>query len=402
MSLSKHSYSNPNILFTLYFLMFAAGGIYFTYFLIFLRQSGLTSAQIGIINMSAGVVAFVASTLWGYLSDRTGKAHLLLAFAIAANGAISLLYPLARAFPAFLAIACVFAIFNAAIMTLMDSLALDLLGERRHEYGKYRLGGTFGYISTTLTIGFLFERIGLRWMFPIYFLIMLLYALLAMRLPDSRAGASRSSLPSLKTLGVLLRQPGWGVFLITTFLIWLASSGAISFLGIKLKGMGASDSLVGIVASAAAIFEIPFMLYSGQIMRKLGITRTLWFALIGYIARVSLYTIIPTPEWAIAVNGLNGVSYVLYWNAALQFNNQNAPENLKATAQGILVSTMNLASVASALLTGSLYDTLGANPVYTLLAGICVLAFILFTLGNRSLLFPPKPESQTFPQTDRL
>ncbi len=394
MSISRHSSSSPNILFPLYFLMFAAGGIYFTYFLIFLRQAGLASTQIGVINMSGGVVAFFASTLWGYLSDRTGKARLLLAFAIGANGAISLLYPLAKTFPAFLVIACTFAFFNAAIMTLMDSLALNLLGDRRHEYGKFRLGGTFGYTSTTLTIGFLFERVGLHWMFPAYCIIMVLYALLTLRLPDTSAGASRSALPSLKTLGTLLRQPGWGVFLLTTFLIWLASSGAISFLGIKLKGMGASDSLVGIVASAAAIFEIPFMLYSGNIMRRLGIPRTLWFAIIGYIARVFLYTVIPTPEWAIAVNGLNGVSYVLYWNAALQFNNQNAPENLKATAQGILVSTMNLASVASALLTGGLYDTLGANPVYGLLAGICVLALILFTAGNRKVLFPPKTEPQ--------
>ena len=145
----------------MYFFMYASIGAYFTYIGVYYRSIGLSGTQIGLINMSAGIVAFISSTLWGYLSDRTGRPNRILAFAAMMSALIALLMPISHLYTLLLVLACVYAAFNTAIVTLMDSTTLALLGAAHADYGRYRMGGTLGYIATTLTVGFLFERAGL-------------------------------------------------------------------------------------------------------------------------------------------------------------------------------------------------------------------------------------------------
>ncbi len=366
----------------MYFFMYAAIGIYFTYIAVYFRGAGLSGTQIGLINMTAGIVSFFGSTLWGYLCDRTGRPQWLMAVAAAGAGGIALLIPLGKTFPYFLAIGAVYALFNAAINTLMDSTTLSLLGEKRSEYGRYRVGGTFGYIVTTLTVGFLFERVGLEWMFPAYGLIMALFVLAALRLPHRMVQTTRANRSAGAILN-MIRQPGWLVFALTVFIIWFAGSGAISFVGITLRGMGANDVLIGWVSCSAAVFEIPFMAFNHILLRKLGSRNMLWFSTIGYILRITAYSLIPSPAWGIAANALNGISYAFMWNSSINYANENAPDHLKATAQGLFVSTTALAGVASSITCGWLFDTLGPVGMFRTLAAVCFSATLVFGIWGR-------------------
>ena len=265
----------------------------------------------------------------------------------------------------------------------MDSTTLALLAENKADYGRYRVGGTFGYITTTLTVGFLFERVGLVWMFPTYSLVMVGFIIAALRLPNQPfhfAPANRSG-------GAILRmvaQPGWLIFALTVFIVWFTGSGALGYVGITLRGMGANDSLIGLVACSAAVFEIPFMIYNRTFLRKLGSRNMLWISTMGYVLRIFCYSLIPAPAWGMAVNAMNGISYAFLWNASIQFANENAPDHLKATAQGLFVSTTALAGVASAITGGWLFDTLGPTGMFRVFAAVCVSAVVLFGIWGRT------------------
>ena len=118
-------------------------------------------------------------------------------------------------------------------------------------------------------------------------------------------------------------------------------------------------------------------------MRRMGMRNMLWVSMFAYTIRVGLYSIMPHPAWAIGINLLNGPSYVFFWNSAVNYANQMAPESLKATAQGLFQATTNLASMVGALLCGWLFDLTGPSGLFRVLTVCCLAAFLIFSLSQR-------------------
>ena len=156
----------------LYFFNFAAVGVFFTFINVYYKSIGLTGTQIGLINTVGPLIGVFSTTLWGMLSDRLGKTRLLVA--IAAFGIVSSALALSAAdtFLWILIAAGSLALFNSALVPLVDSTAMSVLGEHRERYGSLRVWGSVGFILTSSTIGFLFERMGMHILFFVYAWVM--------------------------------------------------------------------------------------------------------------------------------------------------------------------------------------------------------------------------------------
>jgi MFS transporter, PPP family, 3-phenylpropionic acid transporter len=375
------------VLWLLFFFQFAAIGVYFTYLNVYYREAGLSGTQIGLINMTTALIGVGSAVLWGYISDRTGKNRLLIAGGAMGALITAQFIPYVSAFPAFMVLASISALLGSSAATLVDSTTLALLGENREDYGRYRLGGTIGYILTTLTAGFLFDYTGLRMMFPAYAVIMTGFALVALLLPDVAVKAGKKAQGEF---GLMIRRPSWILFTVCIFLCWIATNASIMFLGVVLQSMGANQSLIGIAVTVGAIIEIPFMAYSGRMLRRFGPVRLLMVAMLLMVARYSLLGMMRVPEWAIAINMLNGPAFVMFWNSAVTYANKMAPKGMAGTAQGFLNSTMALAGVVSSLLTGVLFDRIGPNGLFIVMASFCLVGLVLFAAGNlRKTVEPP-------------
>jgi MFS transporter, PPP family, 3-phenylpropionic acid transporter len=367
------------VLWLLSFFQFACVGVYFTFINVYYHEAGLTGTQIGLIIMSAGLVAVVASVFWGNLSDRIGSSRHLLA--IGGVGALiaAQFIPLVDTFIGFLLLACVVSFMFTSPMTLVDSTILSLLGDRREDYGRYRLGGTIGFIITGFASGFLFERFGLSLMFPVYGFILLSLAFTALQLPKVKLQRER---PKREEIAKMVGRSDWRLFLGSIFLIWITTNAAIMFLPVVMSSMGAAQSLIGIAATVGAFIEIPFMLYSGAFLRRFGPQRLLIVAMGLMIVRYFLLAWMPVPAWAVAINLINGPAWVFLWNSSVTYANRMAGPSLAGTAQGLLVSTTGLAAVASSLLSGWLLDYLGPSGLFIVMAFITITALILFTAGT--------------------
>lgn len=363
----------------LYFFQFAGVGIFFTFINIFLHDAGLSGTQIGVINMLSALSGMLGATLWGYLSDRTGQTRLILMTGALCTAVVAQLYPLAHSFPGFVIFSSLFGFFNAAVSTLVDSLTLALLGSHREDYGRYRIGGSLGYILATFLSGLIFERTGLSILFPVYGLSGLALAIAAFALPSRSIQRETQHTGSI---AAMIRMPAWQTVVICVFLIWLAMSGSGNFLNIAIRNVGGTDSLVGLVFMFSAVVEMPFQIYFGALVRRFGARRLSWIATFGFIVRFFLYSRMGPPGWAMAGSAFAGPSFVLFWNSTINQANRMAPPELAATAQGLIVSTTSLGSVVGALLSGWLYDQLGASGMFLVLAGSCGLAFLISTFSR--------------------
>lgn len=363
----------------LYFLFFAGIGAYWTFINVYYNSIGLTGTEIGLVNTLAPLVAIFAATLWGVVNDRLGNPRLLLLIAAPGNVVASLLLSTAHSFGAILVFAGVLAFFNSAIPPLMDNTTLRLLGDRRGQYGQYRVAGSFGYIITTLVVGWFFGLAGLRMLFPVYAAIMVVFALVSSRLPSMSIRMSGSLWSGL---GQMVRQPTWLLFAVSAMLLWISNNGTMNFIGITVKTMHGSDFLVGLVSMMSAVAEIPILLTGERLLRKLGHTRLLVTSFITFTIRGALLAMMPAPEWAAVISLLGGLSFALFWTSAVVYANESAPAHLKSTAQGLLFSILNIANMAGALFSGWLFDELGFRGLFWGLAAISFSGLVVFSAGR--------------------
>lgn len=367
-------------LWMLFFLLYASIGVSFTFINVYYASIGLTGTQIGLLSTIGALTSMVGAALWGYLSDRTGQARWIMAIGGFLAGGLFFLTPLMRTFTALVILTIGIGIFASSAFTLIDALTLTLLGEHRGQYGRYRLGGSLGYILTASLGGFIYQRLGLTLIFPIYLFIMVLFGIISLRLPVIHLPSSSQQKASLKGM---VTQPAWLLFMFCVFLVWTASAGFLNFLGVTIQDMGGASSLIGLAGTIAAITEIPFMYYSGWFLQRLGVTRMLWISMAFYTLRLGLYSIMPSPYWVLGINMMNGPTYVFFWNSAISYAFQLAPAEYKATAQGFFVAVTNLSAMVGALLSGWLYDTSGPAGMFRVLGLFCLAAFTLFAF-NRS------------------
>jgi MFS family permease len=114
--------------------------------------------------------------------------------------------------------------------------------------------------------------------------------------------------------------------------------------------------------------------------------------LLAFAMRMLLYGLMPAPEWAAAISLVAGTGFGLYSIAVVNYANELAPANLKATSQGLVVALTSLSGIAGAPLSGFLFDRVGPSNMFLVLAGLCFLALLFFAAGR--LLINRQPAAQ--------
>ncbi len=359
----------------LYFFVFAALGAFFPYINVYYRSIGLSGTQIGLIGSLAPLVGMIASPLWGLFSDRFGVTRPLLMLAVAGAILSALGLSAAPTFVWLLPIVAVYAFFANPIMPLLDSTTLELLQGRRERYGRQRLWGSLGFVITSWSFGYVLERMGLYLLFYGYVALMSVVLAVAIWLPAQRI---RLSGPLRSGLARLVRQRTWLLFSASLIVLGIANSGMHSFLNIYVKELGGGEELIGSMWGMAALTEVPVMFLAAPIIAQIGIRRTMRIAYVLYAVRWLLYGVMPAPQWAVPINLLHGVTFGALWVAGVAYADALAPDELKATAQGLFSATLySISGVIGAPISGLLFDTIGPAALFRVYAVLGIIALML-------------------------
>jgi MFS transporter, PPP family, 3-phenylpropionic acid transporter len=366
----------------LYFFFFGGMGVFFSYINVYYLSIGLSGVQIGVLGTINPLVGVFSSILWGMASDRFGRPRLLFALTAAgALGAVSVLGGV-RIFAILVPVVIWMSLFSSPMPALMDSTTFRLLGNRPERFGRYRMFGTMGFILTSATSGFLFEKVGLQALFPAYGLTLVFFLLTSFALPNTPIHLRTSPLDGL---GQLVRHPSWALFAGSILVLWVAASGAVSFIGVAIKDLGGSDRLIGLNWTVAASLELPMMWFSAALLRRFGAKTLITVGFLGYFVRIIGLGIIPAAEYVLLVNAVHVFSYVPILIGAAAYANELAPAELKATSQGLLFAVYSMGAVFGSLLSGWLYDQLGVQGMFRTMAMLALAGFFLFVLGRLAL-----------------
>jgi PPP family 3-phenylpropionic acid transporter len=372
--------ARPGALF--YLAFYGAHAAYIPFLSVFYAQRGLSGSEIGLLAAVGPLVALVGAPGLAALADRRGWQGPMLRLGLAGTALCLLFMPLPDSFAGLLLVVGGLALAGSPLMSIADGLIAQMATRRNLNYGQMRLWGSVSWVVLPALGGALWQQMGLGLMFLLASLLFLATIPLVQLFDQEQPRVAQAAAP----------RPGAGngrmrVVLAGSFALGLGMSMTVTFAAIYLDRLG-GQVLVGLFTGAAALSELPVMLWSERIMRRLGGPRTL---LLGYALMGGAFlglAVFTQPALLLAAGLVRGLGFGLLVPTTVRLIAGWAPAGRVATYQGWLNAGLwGLAPLIAGPLGGVIYDTAGPAAVFLVAAGAATVAGLVLALARAAGVF---------------
>jgi PPP family 3-phenylpropionic acid transporter len=353
--------------------------VYGTFIPIYFLDVGFTQTQIGTLLSLGPLVAILAQPIWGSLSDRSKTKNRILKIMIGGCGLVALLYPISDNFSYLLIMICVFTMFQASVFALTDTITLEVLDRQRSgSYGMIRLGGTIGFAIMSIVFGIIAKN-HIGSLFWVYSVIMLISFLLILRFPVIEGHQSQGR---KMRIWVLLKNRKLMMYLAINFVLQITLGYYYAFFPIYFREMGGDNVLLGWSMVVSSLSEIPFLLLSGKIFKRVKISYILLGAAFATTVRWYLFSSIENPYWVLPVQLLHGLIFIVLSVTMATIINKEVPMELKASGQtfnGLL--SLGVARIIGSFFGGIASEHIGMHKVFlynSIVSLVCLAVFAVF------------------------
>ncbi|HUR16341.1 MAG TPA: MFS transporter [Candidatus Limnocylindrales bacterium] len=341
--------------------VFSAVGASAPFLPVYYQSLGLSLDAIGLLAAVAALTALFAAPAWGVVSDRLRSRYVLLVACLGA--AISSVLLGLAVEPVVVALcAILYWLWFAGVPPLLDAQALEAVGEDHFQYSRLRVWGSAAFIVSTLVVGALIERAGLRSLFVVFVGALMLTGLVALRLSTTHA---RPSMPRLSGLRAVLGNRTAVTFIGIALLTWSASTAVNGFLSIYMIEIGTPGTVIGFAWALGAGVEIPLMIAFPQLARRFGLETLVVAGAAFLLLRVLALLLVHDPLLVAATMTLHGAGFALLLVGGVTYVARHAPSGAEATAQGLLSGvTIGLSQAVGPLFGGALAGVVGLPTMF--------------------------------------
>jgi PPP family 3-phenylpropionic acid transporter len=371
-----------------YFFMFQAVGVAMAYMPAHLRSLGFSGPQISMALAAAPLLSLAVPLLWAWLADRTQRHDRVLQ--VVAGGAWLGFTPLvfargaaARAFTVVMIGYLAYALFYVGMGGLADALAVARV-RAGAVYGRLRGWGSVGFICSVLVVGLLIQLTGADLagaLVPAAMWFGLGGAFLAaLQVGGTGEPAAR---PRFAEVRALLRQPELRLLLLAGGLHWMCMAPYNVFLGVFLRDLGLRPVSWGLAYAAGVTAEMTVLLLFQRLHLRFSLGRLLAAAFAASAVRWLGTSVARAPAALILLQLFHGLTFGLFWSAAIELVAALVPAPLRATGNALLVMAINAGGAIGNLGTGVLYDATGPRTLFLMAAAgeILPLALVLRARG---------------------
>jgi PPP family 3-phenylpropionic acid transporter len=365
--------------------IYMGNAVYGTFIPVYLHSVKFTPEQIGTLLSLGPMVAMLGQPVWGALGDRAKTKNGVLRCLLIGSGVSILFFPVSDRFLYLLVLICVFAFFQTSIFAISDAITLEELD--RHpswSFGLIRLGGTVGFAAMSLAFG-LAAKAHIGSMFPVYAGTTAAALLLLWRFPP--VAGHPANVPG-KRFRELFKNGTLMLYLGINFVIQITLGYYYAFFPIYFKEMGGDSSLLGWSMVISSLSELPFLLLSGKIFKRVPIAAVLLVAASASSVRWFLCAAIGSPVWLLPVQALHGLIFIVLSVTLATFINREVPSEWKASGQtlnGLL--SLGAARIIGSFLGGIMSSAYGMRQVFyynSMVSLGCVIVFGLALLARRN------------------
>jgi PPP family 3-phenylpropionic acid transporter len=373
-----------------YFFLFSSTAVFFPYFQLFLKARGFPPSQIGVLLACAQIAGIAGPLLIGGIADRSGRYRLLLFLAILGSALFMLPLQFLSLFWVFLPFMLLIGMSFYSLIPLTDAFSNKELPDPIHQYGQVRVLGTVGFIMVSLILQFgkLIDGSSSSSILINFLVISACYAVAIGFLPktasttdDDHADRERSiELAKVKTLD---RTFWFGLFVI--FLGSLSIASYFSFVSLYAQAvLGLTN--VSVLWAIAAASEIPFIFFSGFFIKRFGICRMFYFALVVIIVRLLIFALLPTIGAVIPNQLLHGITFGLFHATAVQFVNRKVKKSQIGLGMALYIAVARGGAIfIGSLIGGYIIEYLGYRALYLIFLAPAAAAILVLTVAGHRL-----------------
>ncbi len=366
-----------------YLFFFGALGALAPFFNVYLRERGLSGAEIGVIASIPPLISLTANPFWGGMADRWQMHQQVLAICALAAGLISFTFGWLDGFWVLLLAIVVMIFFRTPVPALLDSAVMDMVKRTGASYGRQRLFGSIGFLTVSFGMGQFLSNGDLEWIFVVHGVLLAVgCALLSLLLPVSRIPVQGSLLDGVRGL---INQPSYMAFTAMNVLMGIGAAAFINFIGLRILALGGTEAQIGLGFALNALFEIPLMFMGARLMRRFSIVQLIVSGLLGFAAVYFIVAFATSPTTILFVMPVLGLCYAGFWMSVVAYANETAPAHLRATGQSLVGAAQGgLGWAIGAILSGLLWDSAGGTVVFALAGAAMLAGALVFAIGQRT------------------
>jgi PPP family 3-phenylpropionic acid transporter len=375
-----------------YLMSFGLTGSFMPYSPLFLKQVGLSEAQIGYVQTVFIVGVLVMPVVITYLADKHVPNRVLLLGQSVLTALTLLLFCSVNGFVSALVAMTMFAMVSTSMNSLIDGLTFAVI--HKHEqtgrpappYHSLRLWGSVGFILPTVVLYVLLRAFPER-----YWIAMVtgaasatLGALSSLLLPvmERPPGEEPKRVPTAEAFSALKNKQVLA-FVGSLFFTNAAMYAFYNFYGLRLRQVGIDGSWVGVITSIGVVAEIVVMLISGRVLHLIGVKGVLLMGAVSVMIRMSLLAVTDHPAVLIATQLLHGPIVMCVHLVPPMYLNTKASAATRNSMQGMyVVLCYGVARFFGSIASGHAaeYDL---RWVFAFAASMGLIAFVWATLAFR-------------------
>ena len=365
--------------FAFYFLYYGAFAAFMPYIVLYYQSLGFNGAQIGLLTSLSPLLALTGAPLLTGLADSARRHRLVMSLAMLVTVTVIALFPLLTTFLPVLAAVFFYALLSSPVISMADSATMTALGQRPELYGRLRLGGTIGWGIASPIIGAFIQDHELRLVFYIAAAGMFLALLVSQNFSYRQSSTVHSPLSGAR---LLLANRRFVLFLLMALASGIGLSTVNNYLFPYMEELHISKSLMGVSMTLSTVSELPVLLFSNRLLKRLKPHGLLVLGMGMTALRLLLFAAASSATEVLVFQLINGLTFGAVWVAGVSYAEQSAPPGLSASAQGLFSAVVFGIGAAIGGFAGSLLlEALGGRLMF-LVAGV----FVLLSMGVLLLL----------------
>lgn len=358
---------------------------------VYLAGIGCSATEISLITSAAPLFAMVSQPVCGMIADKLKSPRLVGMICMGLCALSGILFAYSHHFIFLFLLNGFTQGFLNGTTALSDRLATG----SSYPFGTIRMWGSVLYAVACQIAGLVYDYISPIANYYIFAIAvgLTIFSFYHMNDVKPQAKNNEDQFTIKELLNALFKNKAFVMFVMIYVLFQGPTSANSVYMPLLIKELGGTTAMVGTTLFLSTMFELPAVLFSDRIMKKVSYKHLMIFAGLLSIVRFGWYSTCPAPTMIMSMFFFQGLTSIIFILVAVKIIIDIVDERFVNSAYGI--SSM-LAKGFSALifqmLSGHLIDMIGGQQayhvVYMIYAGVILVATLLafrFQMPNRRI-----------------